>query len=160
MTSFFFTFFKVFLNGCLGLFVPSPSRLFQIQKPDKLFFHFFSSFFREVARRFRIAARVELTHAIDNWWSGLAPPAALRFGSASRSRQNCTAMLTNHVCSTVTSKIGQCAVLPRAYAFALHRARHSLAVMDEMSVLRSCLGCRVDPGYQPITITITANPAT
>jgi hypothetical protein len=45
MTSFFFTFFKVFLNGCLGLFVTSSSRLFQIRRPDKLFFKLFSKFF-------------------------------------------------------------------------------------------------------------------
>jgi hypothetical protein len=41
MTSFFFTFFKVFLNGGLGLFVITLPRLLKIQRPDKVFFHFF-----------------------------------------------------------------------------------------------------------------------
>jgi hypothetical protein len=41
MTSFFFTFFKVFLNGCLGLFVATLPRLLKIQGADKVFFHFF-----------------------------------------------------------------------------------------------------------------------
>jgi hypothetical protein len=41
MTSFFFTFFKVFLNGCLGLFVVTLPRLLKIQRADKVFFHFF-----------------------------------------------------------------------------------------------------------------------
>jgi hypothetical protein len=45
MTSFFFTFFKVFLNGSLGLFVTTPSRLLKIQRADKFFFRFFSLFF-------------------------------------------------------------------------------------------------------------------
>jgi hypothetical protein len=45
MTSFFFTFFKVFLNGCLGLFVVTLPRLLKIQRADKFFFHFFSLFF-------------------------------------------------------------------------------------------------------------------
>jgi hypothetical protein len=45
MTSFFFTFFKVFLNGSSGLFVTTPPRLLKIQGADKFFFHFFSLFF-------------------------------------------------------------------------------------------------------------------
>src|SRR4030095_7934413 len=32
MTSFFFTFFKVFLNGCSGLFVAPPPRLLKIER--------------------------------------------------------------------------------------------------------------------------------
>jgi hypothetical protein len=44
MTSFFFTFFKVFLNGCWGLFVATLPRLLKIQRPDKFFFHLFSLF--------------------------------------------------------------------------------------------------------------------
>jgi len=41
MTSFFFTFFKVFLNGCWGLFVTTLPRLLKIHRADKFFFHFF-----------------------------------------------------------------------------------------------------------------------
>jgi hypothetical protein len=41
MTSFFFTFFKVFLNGCWGLFVTTLPRLLKIHRADKFFFYFF-----------------------------------------------------------------------------------------------------------------------
>jgi hypothetical protein len=44
MTSFFFTFFKVFLNGCSGLFVTTLPRLLKIQRADKFFFTFFHFF--------------------------------------------------------------------------------------------------------------------
>jgi len=43
LTSFFFTFFKVFLNGCSGLFVTTLPRLLKIERADKFFFHFFSN---------------------------------------------------------------------------------------------------------------------
>jgi hypothetical protein len=41
MTSFVFTFFQVFLNGCPGLFVITLPRLLKIQRADKVFFTFF-----------------------------------------------------------------------------------------------------------------------
>jgi hypothetical protein len=49
LTSFFFTFFKVFLNGCSGLFVTTLPRLLKIERADKFFFHFFSLFFERPA---------------------------------------------------------------------------------------------------------------
>jgi hypothetical protein len=45
LTSFFFTFFKVFLNGCSGPFVTTLPRLLKIQRGDKFFFKLFSLFF-------------------------------------------------------------------------------------------------------------------
>jgi hypothetical protein len=45
LTSFFFTFFKVFLNGFQGLFVPSNPRLSEGAKGWQAFFSLFLSFF-------------------------------------------------------------------------------------------------------------------
>jgi hypothetical protein len=45
LTSFFFTFFKVFLNGFRGLFVPSNPRLTEGAKGWQAFFSLFFKFF-------------------------------------------------------------------------------------------------------------------
>src|SRR4029434_3394998 len=65
MTSFFFTFFKVFLNGSGGLCVAPPPRLLKIERADKFFFHFFSLFFdRPVNHEFALAQRLGRTDGI------------------------------------------------------------------------------------------------
>jgi len=51
LTSFFFTFFKVFLNGFLGLLSRRSNRLMNPSGADKLFFHFFQSFFERPKNR-------------------------------------------------------------------------------------------------------------
>jgi hypothetical protein len=58
LTSFFFTFFKVFLNGLLTHLSRQSHRLMNGLGADKLFFHFFQSFFeRPKTRNLRQSVR-------------------------------------------------------------------------------------------------------
>jgi hypothetical protein len=59
LTSFFFTFFKVFLNGQAGLFVSADSRLIEGAKGWQAFFSLFLKVFCTAKRGgFRVAATV------------------------------------------------------------------------------------------------------